>query len=83
MMIKQKYIEIIGWYGALTIILAYALVSFKIIQSDEFVYQILNLTGALGIIVISVVKKVKQSAVLNIFWALIAAIALIGIAINR
>ena len=82
MNIKSKYAEIIGWYGALAIVIAYALISFKAIPSDGLIYQVLNLTGALGIIVISLVKKVKQSIVLNMFWALIAGIALIGILIK-
>lgn len=79
---KRAYAEIIGWYGTLAIIVAYALVSFKFIASDGLAYQLLNLTGAIGIIAISLVRKVKQSAVLNIFWALIASIAIIGIIIR-
>jgi hypothetical protein len=39
-------------------------------------YQLLNLTGALGILVISIVKKIRQTIILNIFWGAIAVIAL-------
>lgn len=71
----------VGWYGTGAIVLAYLLVSFQVITSDGAIYQLLNLTGALGIITISVVKRVKQPAVLNIFWAAIAIAALIKLAL--
>ena len=68
--------EIIGWYGTVAIVLAYALVSFYVIGSNNIVYQLLNFTGALGIILISVSKKTYQPAALNMMWAIIALIAL-------
>lgn len=75
------YAELAGWYGTAAIVLAYVLVSFKVIEADSVIYQLLNLTGALGIIAISIVKKAKQPVVLNAFWALIALIALVSLAI--
>ncbi|MDO8529368.1 MAG: hypothetical protein Q7S18_01740 [bacterium] len=69
--------EIVGWYGTIAIVSAYALLSFGIINSDSSLYQILNATGALGIVVISFKKKAYQPGVLNIIWTVIAVIALI------
>ena len=83
MTINQRFAEIVGWYGTAAIVIAYILVSFKVVPANGVIYQLLNLTGALGIVTISVVKKVKQSAILNIFWALIAAVALTAFAIQR
>jgi hypothetical protein len=74
---RNRLAEIAGWYGTAAIVLAYILVSFNFLSAGGGAYQLLNLTGALGIIVISVVKKVRQSTILNIFWAGIAALALI------
>ncbi|HWB38674.1 MAG TPA: hypothetical protein VG604_00335 [Candidatus Saccharimonadales bacterium] len=74
---SNKLIEYAGWYGTAAIVGAYALVSFKVIAADGAIYQLLNLTGALGIIAISLKKKVRQSAVLNAFWAIIAIAALL------
>jgi hypothetical protein len=74
---KRKIAEIFGWYGAVAIVSAYALVSFDVISPDGWLFQVLNLTGALGIIVISSLKKVRQSIVLNAFWAAIAVLALV------
>jgi len=76
---NRKLAEIAGWYGAVAIVLAYALVSFQVVPSNGYVFQLLNLTGAAGIIVISATKRVGQSVALNAFWALIAIIALIKI----
>ncbi len=77
---KRTSIKIIGWYGTIAIIAAYALVSFNLIQNASFIYQLLNLTGATGIIIVSWVKKAYQPAVLNIVWSIIAIIAIVKIA---
>jgi hypothetical protein len=76
---RNKIAEIAGWYGAIAIVAAYLLVSFKIVAPDALIFQILNLTGAIGIIWISVVKREKQTIVLNIFWAGIAIISILNV----
>ncbi|TSC58704.1 MAG: Uncharacterized protein Greene041619_414 [Candidatus Peregrinibacteria bacterium Greene0416_19] len=68
-------INIIGWYGTAAIIGAYALVSFSILSPESVLYQALNGTGAIGIVVVSLQKKAYQPAVLNIIWTAIAAVA--------
>lgn len=76
----KKYIEeIIGWYGTIAIVFAYALTSFDVLSTTSLVYQLLNGTGALGIVYISLKKKAYQPGVLNIIWAVIALIAIINI----
>jgi hypothetical protein len=79
---KSTVVEIIGWYGALAVALAYALVSFDLIRSDGVTFQLLNLTGALGLLVISAWKNVKPSVLLNSFWALVAAVSLVRLLMN-
>jgi hypothetical protein len=74
---KQVLTEVAGWYGAIAILAAYLLVSFNVISGNGLLFQLLNLTGAFGIIVIASYKKVRQSVLLNIFWSLIAIVALI------
>lgn len=75
----QLAAELAGWYGTFAILTAYILVSFNIIAGDGLVFQLLNLTGAMGIIAIAAYKKVTQSIVLNIFWGAIAIIAILNI----
>jgi len=71
--------EVAGWYGMIALILAYALVSFNIIAGDGLPFQLLNLTGGIGLILVAASKKVLQSVLLNIFWALIGIIAIVRI----
>ena len=79
---KQKIVDdLIGWYGTCAIVLAYALVSFSLLPVSSFLYQIMNGTGALGLVYISFKKKVYQPGVLNIIWAIIALVAIIRLLI--
>lgn len=74
----KKYLEeIIGWYGTVAIVSAYALLSFGAITSGNIIYQLLNGTGAIGIVYISFKKKAYQPGVLNIIWTIIAVVAII------
>lgn len=73
-------IEILGWVGVSLILLAYILVSFGKIDAHRGFYQILNLIGALGVLVHSFSKKDYQPAILNVVWALIAVFALLNLA---
>lgn len=75
----KNFIEIIGWYGAVAIVGAYFMVSFKMIDASSIVYQILNLSGAIGIVIVSLFKKAYQPAFLNIIWTIIAVVALLKI----
>ena len=74
---KNLISEIVGWYGTVAIVLAYALLSFGMMTADSFMYQLLNFTGAIGIVVISLLKKAYQPATLNIIWAVIGLVALV------
>lgn len=76
---KQLAAELAGWYGTGAILAAYALLSFKIIDNEDLAYQLLNLSGAMGIIVIGVYKNVPQSIVLNLVWSAIAIVAIAAI----
>ncbi|MDQ7814593.1 MAG: hypothetical protein RDU25_02215 [Patescibacteria group bacterium] len=71
-----KPIEIFGWYGTIAIVSAYALVSFSLLEATSLWYQLLNMTGALGIVAVSFSKKNYQPGVLNIIWTVIALVAI-------
>jgi hypothetical protein len=79
---KHKAENLFGWYGVLAILLAYALVSFNIIVAKGIGYQLLNLTGAIGIMIEALYKRDAQPAVLNIVWAIIATIAIARLIIS-
>jgi uncharacterized YccA/Bax inhibitor family protein len=71
--------EIAGWYGTIAVLVAYGLLSFNIIASQTLLFQLLNLTGAIGIIIVASYKRVKQVVILNIVWAALALFALVNI----
>lgn len=80
---KRRIIEVLGWYGTTAIIGAYALNSFGLLSSLNINYQLLNLTGAIGITVVSFNKRDYQPGVLNFIWTIIALIAIIKILLGH
>ena len=78
-MSKSTGIEIFGWYGAIGLLTAYTLLSFNILSSENIWYQIINVTAALGIVVVSFHKNNYQPGVLNIVWAIVGLVALVKI----
>lgn len=82
---KKQSVEFIteacGWYGIVAILVAYAFLSLGILESNQLSYQVLNLTGGMGIVVDAVADKNAQPAVLNIIWSAFALIAIVRILI--
>lgn len=76
---KNMWLEAFGWYGMAGVLLAYALISWHVVDSFNIWYQILNLTAAAGVCAISFYKKAYQPAVLNLIWFVIAAVGLVQI----
>ena len=71
--------QVIGWYGVVAIVIAFTLLNFGILGTDSLVYQLLNLTGAIGIIIEAGSKKDYQPVALNIVWLLVAIYGLLQI----
>lgn len=74
---KKIIIELLGWYGVTAVFSAYALVSYEVVDPRDLTYQLLNLTGATGIIVNSFNKKDYQPVALNVVWLLVALSAIV------
>lgn len=74
--------EALGWYGAAAILIAFGLASFDLLNVKELPYQLLNFTGAIGVLTVATAKHVRQSMLINAFWALMAGIALIRIVLQ-
>ena len=74
---KGRVAEVCGWYGMIALITAYFLVSFGIISGQGIEYQLLNLTGGIGLLIVAASKGVVQSVILNLFWAAIGIIAIV------
>lgn len=72
-------IDILGWIGSVEVIAAYALNSYQRIKSDSFLFQILNLTGGIFLIVNTIYYGAYPSTFINGVWAIIAFTAIIAI----
>lgn len=68
--------ELAGWYGTAAILGAYALSSFGALATTDRAYQVLNLTGALGVAWVCWRKRTWQAFWLEAVWAAIAVVAL-------
>jgi len=71
--------EIVGWYGAVAILLAYALNSLMLLGSGSIAFQLLNITGSMGLLLIGYHKRVYQAVLINLVWLIIGSIALLNI----
>ena len=69
-------VEVVGWGGAILILLAYLLVSIGRLTGRSLVFQWMNLIGAAGFAVNGWWHGALPSASLNVIWMLIAAVAL-------
>lgn len=69
-------IEVIGWAGALMILIAYGLLSAGKMSGRSVSYQMLNVVGALGFVINSGYNGALPSAALNVIWVGIGVFAL-------
>lgn len=74
------FIDIIGWVGSLEVIAAYLIVSFEKGKINKKVYQGLNLTGSLFLIINTIYHGAYPSAFVNVIWMIIAFISLFHMA---
>lgn len=79
---KIVLLESAGWAGALMIIAGFALNSFGVISAQSYVYLLLNLAGAVGIIAVSLYKKIYQTVAINSFWLIITLVAVMNMMIG-
>jgi hypothetical protein len=75
----ELLIEILGWVGSIEVVTAYAFNSYQKIKSDSLIFQMLNLTGALFLIINSIYKEAYPFTFINSVWSVIAIVAIIGI----
>ena len=71
-------IELVGWAGALAVLLAYGLVSTERLSSRSWSYQLLNIGGAVGLVINSSWNGAIPSAVVNLIWIGIGVYALVA-----
>jgi hypothetical protein len=73
--VERWFVEIVGWGGALLILLGYLLITAGKLTGRSLTYQLMNVFGAAGFIVNGWWHRAIPSATLNVIWLLIGAIA--------
>ena len=72
-------VEIVGWAGAILILLAYLLLSAGRLTGQSLTYQGMNVVGAAGFVVNGWWHGALPSATLNVLWLMIGLVAAIRI----
>ncbi len=75
-MTSHEVATALGWVGATTMLLGYFLVSTGKVSGDGLTFQVLNLVGAFGLLVVAAAAQVWPSVMLNIIWGAIGLVAL-------
>jgi hypothetical protein len=70
-------IDILGWIGAILLLLAYALVSNRKLAGDSVRFQLLNLSGGLLLAANSAYHGALPSVAVNAVWIVIGMVALL------
>ena len=72
-------IDVIGWLGAAALLAAYGLVSAKRLDGDSMTFQLLNLIGAIFLIINTAYYGAYPSAFVNIVWVGIAVATILHV----
>lgn len=75
----EFWVDFIGWIGALLILTAYALISFRKVEGNSLEYQSLNILGSILLAVNTLYYGAIPSSLVNIIWAIIAVFAIFAI----
>ena len=73
----EIFAQVVGWIGAFLVVLAYFLISYKKVQGDSRIYQLMNLIGAIGVGVNASYQEAWPSFAIQIVWGIIAIVALV------
>jgi hypothetical protein len=67
-MTMKTFIDLSGWVATVLILAAYGLLSFGKLQPRSWVYQIMNIIGAVGFIINCAWNGAWPSVALNVVW---------------
>ena len=69
-------IDVLGWIGAIVLLIAYMLVSTKRVEGDSTGEQLLNVVGSIFLIINTFHYGAYPSGALNVFWMAIGIYAI-------
>lgn len=73
---SNVWVDVVGWLGAVALLVAYSLVSTKRVEGDSLGYQLLNASGSVLLMVNTAYYGAYPSAFVNVVWLAIALYAL-------
>jgi hypothetical protein len=68
----EFWIDVFGWIGSAEVVIAYAMNSYQRMRSDSPVYQWLNLSGSIFLMINTAWYGAYPSAMVNVVWLFIA-----------
>jgi hypothetical protein len=77
------FIDLLGWIGAIALLVGYGMVSAGRLQGTSWLYQQLNLGGSVLLIVNTAWHGAFPSAFLNVVWVAIALAAMLRLRKSR
>ena len=72
-------IDVLGWVGAILLLGAYALVSFRKLAPDSAAYQWMNIGASVLLLANTVYYGAYPSSFVNAVWTVIAIVAIISV----
>ena len=72
-------LDVLGWIGAVLLLGAYGLVSFKKLAPDSFAYQVMNIAASILLLINTLYYGAYPSSFVNAVWAVIAVIAIVSV----
>jgi hypothetical protein len=70
------WFDAIGWLGAAFLLVAYAMVSYKKLEADSTIYQLLNIIGSIFLVANTIFYRAYPSSFVNVIWAVIAILSI-------
>ena len=71
--------DALGWVGAVALLLAYGLLSFRRLSGQGKTYQGLNIFGSFLLIINTAYHQAYPSTAVNVIWIAIAVLTLLGV----
>lgn len=62
------WVDVVGWVGAGLVLVAYGLLSAGKLTARGVAYQLMNVVGAVGMLINGYVRGALPSAALNLIW---------------
>ena len=70
------WFDAVGWLGAAFLLVAYAMVSYKKLEADSTIYQLLNIIGSVFLVANTIFYRAYPSSFVNVIWAVIAILSI-------